>query len=884
MKEAERQRTEAARSVMALRLPAPSREASRLLGGGGGIVAIFAAFFVVAVVAGGLLVARQKGRMRARARGFVSGVADFRTMQLRRWVDERRGDALVTRADPILAHALAAGPTAAKDEDGAAKRLALVATAYGYTALVGLDPKGERRFGFGAEGQLVSPEWTARAREAMKTGSIQVLGLRRTDTSPPGLAFDIVAPVMLEGPNAKVVAGALVLRTDPSRVLFEVFDIAPATSLSGELSLIVGTGPGALFVHPKHQVEGHTWIATQPSATNDMPEARLARGITDLAGATDEGGKPILAVARPLPDFGATLIGQIETDELVGEGARALWLMVSLLAGLFLATALLARFGWARRTREALRANAEKFKIIFETMQEGYILSTAEGQILLVNPAMGHMLGYANPNELLGKSMPTDVFVDAGERTRLRGLLAEAGTVKNFKATFKRTDGSPVIVEGNVRLVKDETGAPVGTEGIVRDMTAHYQARAELIAAREAAEAAAVAKSQFLANMSHEIRTPLNAIVGLGHLLLRGELPTRQRTYVNQIQSSARMLLGTVEHVLDFSKIEAGKLELEAVPFQLDDVIEDVVGMLSAQAQGKGVALVTALPADVPRALLGDPLRLGQVLTNLVGNALKFTRAGQVTLAVERIELGVQGALLKFSVRDTGIGISADQLARIFEPFQQGDGSTTRQFGGTGLGLSISRQIVDLMGGRIEATSTPGAGSVFSFAVLLPLRTEAGAPAASTADDVLAVLRGARVLVAEDNAINQEVARELLEGVGVVVFMADNGQDAVDTVLASNGAIEAVLMDLQMPRLDGLAATRALRAHAALARLPIIAMTAHALVAERERCVAAGMNDYVSKPFEPSELFALLARVLAGRQLGSGAGRDAADAATVRTA
>jgi PAS domain S-box-containing protein len=897
VKEAERQRTEAARSALALGLTTPSREASRLLVGGGGLAAIFAGFFVVAVVAGGLLVSRQKARLKNRGLGFVTSVVDFRATQLQRWLFERRGDALVAGRDQVLAKALAADPGGGERgrlADDAAERLALMATAHGYTTLVGLDPAGQRRFAFGPDGQLVSPEWAARARTAMATQSIEVIGLRRTETSPPGLAFDLIAPITFDGPGGKVGVGALVLRMDPSDVLTDVLGVAPAASPTGELSLIVGTGPDALFVHPKRRALGSPWISTRPSATDRTPEALLARGTTDLSDATTEAGVPILAAARPLASFGATFVAQIDTDELVGEGARALWLSVSLLGSLFLGVALLARHGWARRTREALRANQEKFKIIFETMQEGYILSGADGQVLLVNPAMGQMLGYDDANELLGKSMSNDVFANPNERAKLRGLLAEAGIVKTFKATFKRTDGTPVIVEGNVRLVKDATGVTVGTEGIVRDMTAHYEARAELIAAREAAEAAALAKSQFLANMSHEIRTPLNAIVGLGHLLLRSELPTRQRTYVNQIQSSARILLGTVEHVLDFSKIEAGKLELEAVPFQLDDVIEDVVGMLSAQAQSKGVALVTALPAEVPRALLGDPLRLGQVLTNLAGNALKFTRTGQVTLAVERVELGQldgAGALLKFSVRDTGIGIAPEQLARIFEPFTQGDGSTTRQFGGTGLGLSISRQIVDLMGGRIEATSTPGAGSVFSFAVRLPLRTANAAPVTS-ADGVPAgvpsgvpsILRGARVLVAEDNAINQEVARELLEGVGVVVFIADNGQDAVDAVLASNGAIEAVLMDLQMPRLDGVAATRALRAHAALAHLPIIAMTAHALVAERERCLAAGMNDYVSKPFEPSELFALLARWLAGRQVAPGAARDAAKAAAVRSA
>jgi PAS domain S-box-containing protein len=883
--EAERQRTEAARSAMALGLSTPSREATRLFAGGSGLVAIFAGFFLVALVAGWVLVSRQRQILRDRAHAFVAGVVDFRRNQLEAWIFERRGDAIVAGKDRVLVRALgvARNEDAKPLEEEATRRLELIGAAYRYKGLVAFDRDGQSRVVVGFDAARVPPEWVAFARAAMSANAARLIGFRRIEALPNGLSFDVVTPVVREdGRGGQTVVGALVLRMDPSNIITGAFSVPSTIFASAEISLVVGGSAEVFFVRLQQRSSGAPWVSAQLPAWPLSPQAMFARGAPSLAGARNERGAVVIAVAASLTDVPATVLGQVEEDELVAAGARALWLTVSLLAALFMTVALLARYGWARRTREALRANEEKFRIIFETMQEGYALSAIEGEILLVNPAMARMLGYEKASDLLGKSMPNDVFADPDERAKLRARLAETGAVQGYKATFKRVDGSPVIVEGNVRLLRDGSGAPVGVEGIVRDMTAHYEIRGELIAAREAAETAALAKSQFLANMSHEIRTPLNAIVGLGHLMLRSELPPRQRTYVNQIQSSARMLLGTVEHVLDFSKIDAGKLELEAVPFELDDVVEDVVGILSVQAQAKGVSLVTSFGPDVPRALLGDPLRLGQVLTNLAGNALKFTHAGQVTLAVEREDQGVGGARLKFSVRDTGIGISAEQLARIFEPFTQGDGSTTRQFGGTGLGLSISRQIVDLMGGHLEATSTPGQGSVFSFAVRFPVRA-----VAAVADAVAGppeILRGARVLVAEDNAINQEVARELLESVGVVVFMANNGQDAVDAVLSSNGAIEAVLMDLQMPRLDGLAATRAIRAHAAQARLPIIAMTAHALVAERDHCLAAGMNDYVSKPFEPAELFALLARWLAGRSLVPDVASAPADGPAARPA
>jgi len=878
---------DSARLALTLGIVTPSNETSHLVRSGSGVVAIFVGFFIVAVVAGGLLVARQRERLRRRALGFVSSVAEYRSSLLEPWLLERTGDALVAGHDQILARALEAVPDGASADrtQEAAARLAVIAKAYGYTTIVALDADGRRRFAFGPVGPSDALAWRGAIRAAVSTRTTQIIGLRGQGAAVPGLTFDVVAPIVFEGRGSETVAGAVVLRSDPSapggyvtrRVLDDILGIAPGASPSGELSLIVGTGPDALFVHPKRKEADGAWITRSPSSTSRTAEALLARGATDLSGAIDETGAPVLVVVKDLPKFGAKLIGQIETNELVGEGALALWLSVSLLGGLFLAVALLARAGWTRRARAALRANEEKFKVIFETMLDGYALSTIEGTILLVNPAMVRMLGYARESDLLGKNMPNDVFADAEERHRLREQLLTGGQVQGYKATFKRADGSPVIVEGNVRLIRGEDGTPLAVEGVVRDMTAHYQIRSDLIAAREAAVTAARVKSQFLANMSHEIRTPLNAIVGLGHLLLRADLPARERTYVSQIRSSARMLLGTVEDVLDFSKIEAGRLELERIPFALDRLVADVVGVLSVQAEAKGVTLATSLHSDVPRALVGDSLRLGQVLTNLAGNALKFTNEGQVVIEITLVEgdLEGDGVRLRFAVHDTGIGVTPEQITRIFEPFTQGDGSTTRQYGGTGLGLSICRQIVEAMGGRLEARSTPGRGSTFFFTVHLPIcdgvaapgssRARLAAPRADGAVTTLEVLRGVRVLVAEDNAINQEVAREILQGAGLVVTLVDDGRAAVERAVTDH-EIEIVLMDVQMPRLDGLAATREIRSHAELARLPIIAMTAYALAAERDRCLAAGMNDYVAKPFEPAELFDLLARWVTHRE------------------
>ena len=851
-----------------------TRAAAGLLRQGAGIVAIVAAFLCVTIVAGAILVTRQQRQLRLDALAYVNSVVGCRTRELDRWLAERRGDARVASRDPVIAGALEGTDGARRA--AAEERLSLIAKSYGYRALAAFDRTGERRFGFGDE--RLPEKTVARARAAIATAQPQTAGLRWVEGGPDELTFDLATPVFADVGGTARCVGALVLRVDPTEIITGVFGIAPAASRSGELALLVYNGGDTYYLSPKRRGTGAPWISRAAPGPYMSSEALVARGSADLSRSVDEDGEPILATTRALPDFDAILVGHARESEILGRSARATWLAVGLVAFLLLGVALAARGRWISRTREALLAKERKFKMIFETMQDAYMLSTLDGTIILVNPALVRMLGYEREGDLLGKSSGTDVFLDPTERAQLKARLAETGEVHGHKTTFRRADGSPIIVEGNVHLVRDERGVPVGVEGVVRDMTTHYQIRADLIAAREAAEVAALGKSQFLANVSHEIRTPLNAIVGLGHLLLRAELPAPQRDYVGKIHSSARILLRTVDDVLDFSKIEAGKLELERTSFRLDEVLEDVGSVLAVQADGKGISFVVSVGDDVPRSLIGDPLRLGQVLTNLIGNAIKFTEKGGVTLKAQLATRADAEASLRFVVEDTGIGITAPQLAKIFEPFTQADGSTTRRFGGTGLGLTICRQVVEAMGGRLEATSVPGSGSTFAFASAFRVsaadvssagRGRADGHGESFLSTSPLRLRGARVLLVEDNAINQQVARELLEAAGVAISIADNGRAAVDVVAASGGALDAVLMDLQMPGMDGVAATRAIRAVPANADLPIIAMTAHAEVAERERCLAAGMNDYVSKPFEPAHLFKVLARWLQLRERAS---------------
>ncbi len=659
-----------------------------------------------------------------------------------------------------------------------------------------------------------------------------------------------------------------------------------------------------------------------------------------------------------------------------------------------------------KQAEEKLRAREQLFRSIFENAPVGISLYNAPKAQYVTNRALHEMLD-CTPEDLSSVEK-WDQIVHPDDRVPCAKRYAELLEAKRdhdaWEQRFIRHDGRMVIADGSFSVIRDAAGNPQYLLNMTKDITDRKQAEADLLAAKEEAVAATKAKSDFLANMSHEIRTPMNAVLGMTHLALKTDLTAKQRDYLTKTKVAAQALLGIINDILDFSKIEAGKLDIENTEFRLDQVLEDLCSVVSQKALDKNLEfLIAPPPDDLPPNLIGDPLRLGQILINLVNNAVKFTERGEVLVTVALEALLADRVKVRFSVRDSGIGMTPEQTAKLFQAFSQADTSTTRKYGGTGLGLSISKRLVEMMEGAIWAESKPEAGSTFHFTAWFGIGSEdkprrfipdlAGvralvvddnaqareilcealrafalrADSVSSGEDAVRELAaadsldpyrlvlmnwympgmnglqasriikrndrlqhipkivmvtamgredirtqaeeigidgfllkpvtqsllydtlvdlfgfaaledhrcrerktsnavhdatGIRVLLVEDNDMNQQVATELLESAGAIVTVANHGGEAVKILTEGDQppSFDVVFMDLQMPEMDGFTATKLLRSDPRLQKFPIIAMTAHALVEERQRCLDAGMNDHVTKPIEPDNLFSTLMR------------------------
>jgi PAS domain S-box-containing protein len=517
-----------------------------------------------------------------------------------------------------------------------------------------------------------------------------------------------------------------------------------------------------------------------------------------------------------------------------------------------------------RRTEEALRQSEERYRTVVEDQTELVCRCRLDGTLTFVNDVYCRFFGKRR-EELTGHrwqpvAHPEDVDRVEAELARLE---PENPVVVIVNRVFD--------VHGQVRWMEfvnrgffTPDGQLTEIQAVGRDITERKEAEQKLRQAMEAAEAATRAKSDFLANMSHEIRTPMNGVIGMTELLLDTPLNDLQRGYAETIRSSGEALLTVINDILDLSKIEAGKLTLEATPFDLRTVVAEVADLLAPRARQKGLEIHCHIDPELPRRLAGDPVRIRQVLTNLAGNAVKFTEQGMVELRAHLRSESEDGAMVRILVRDTGIGIPEDRQSDIFESFTQIEGGSSRRHGGTGLGLAICRNLVALMGGQIGLESRPGAGSTFWFEAALskggcpaelpaaPLHGPDQLPAAGAAR--LTRLAPFRILLAEDNEVNCRVAMSMVERLGCQVQAVRNGREAVETL--DHTRHDLVLMDVQMPEMDGFAATAAIRQRerGTGRHIPIVAMTAHAMQGDRERCLAAGMDDYLAKPIRPDRL------------------------------
>lgn len=507
----------------------------------------------------------------------------------------------------------------------------------------------------------------------------------------------------------------------------------------------------------------------------------------------------------------------------------------------------------ARRTAE-LKKSEEKYRTILENIEDGYYEIDLDGNFTFFNDSLCQMIGY-HEHKL--------------KQTNIRDITA-TDSIKNLIHSFKKvqqtgipaksidwaiatSDGVQKHMESSISLIKNTEGQPSGFRGILRDVTEKKRLQDELIEKREMAEAASMAKSEFLANMSHEIRTPLNGIIGMTELVDQTELDNDHLDIFNTIMSEAEALLGVISGILDFSKIEAGKVELEHIPFDLQYMVEDVTHNIAYRAKKKDIECACFLSPDLPSKLLGDPGRIRQVLNNLLGNALKFTKQGEILIKVEKMEDLHDNINILFTVKDTGIGIPEDKLERVFDSFTQADGSHTRQYGGTGLGLSISRQLIELMGGEIDVESEIGKGTTFYFtAVFGKLSGEWPLKKKESVE-----LEGLKVLIVDDNETNRNIFVNYLKSWGSRPVEASSSKEALAILNASISLGEPfnlVISDFQMPGENGFDLAKKVRANKELESLPFIVLTSVGMWGDGKTCKDIGIDAYITKPIRKGEL------------------------------
>ena len=639
-------------------------------------------------------------------------------------------------------------------------------------------------------------------------------------------------------------------------------------------SLRINDFMSSLYVNAPYGIDITIFDGTNLSDQNVLyhsPSNGILNQLTSVAGTEylEIAGHNWTIAARTLEDFDARF------DNGKATLIASIGAFISLLLALF--SWLLTSKNVTERHRDLLiRANKELelFKAIFENTTEAVEVSDIAGRFIYTNSARD-MLTKSTHQSIMGMSVIN--FFPPGSATTYDDIIKQSGNCHEWRGqlTLIRSDGTTFVSYSNISTLRDADNTIIYYINILHDFTAELDRRRELDNARQAAEVATKAKSEFLANMSHEIRTPMNAILGLTQVLARMMPTDDQRDCINKILASGKSLLCILNDILDYSKVEAGRVELELLEFSLEDTLYNVETMMSISCREKKIDAAVIIDPEVPRVLVGDALRLQQILINLAGNAIKFTKVGKVEIHIATKTTSDHSVVLQFEISDTGIGIPQESVSGLFTPFFQAEASSTRRFGGTGLGLAICRRLVELMNGEIGVRSIETEGSTFWFTARFGVCDTSSLPQVMSGDPTDAstmahltlpgCLAGLSILVVEDNTINQDVARRILELEGAKVELADNGLDALTRLHSHPVSFDLVLMDIQMPIMDGYEASRRIRNDLGLTDIPIIALSAGVLPKDRMDSEVAGMNDFVAKPLDAKLLVWTVAK-FCGRQ------------------
>ena len=800
-------------------------------------------------------------------------IAEQKRQQIEGWLGEARVDAEMyfsghSQLEAVFEHWIDGGR---QDQAAFARMRALVeevARLRGWKGVAVVDASGAPALTLGAPDLSGHSELIA---DVLRRPRVALVDLHADEEGR--VHYGVLAPV------GSPVRGVAYLTWQAEVELYPMVGAWPVPTRSAETYLVRRDEQGVRFLTPLRHQDAAALSLTRPLDTPDLPAARAVlgeRGI--LAGGRDYRGVPVLAYAAAVAGTPWLMLAEIDEREAY-TGIRTLSWGMGVVMGLGLLLVYSAGYLMWRRDREqqelsalqARQAAEARFRVVFEQAPLGVVLlDPRSGLITEANARFGEIVGRPAAS-LVGVdprrfTHPDDVDESSKQLARLN-----AGRIAGYRLNkrYVRPDGTAVWVSLAFAPVQVASEDAPRYLGIVEDISARMEMEERLRQASAEAAAANAAKSEFLAHMSHEIRTPMNAVLGLAQVLEREALAPNQRDMVERIRSAGQSLLAILNDVLDLSKIEAGQLRLEPRPFDLAALLSNVDSLMGQAAHGKGLSLRIEPPALPTGLLLGDGLRIEQVLLNLVGNAIKFTERGEVALRVRADEVADAGLRLRVEVRDTGIGIAADALARLFTPFTQADAGIGRRFGGTGLGLSICKRLVELMGGTIGADSQPGLGSCFWFE--LPLERVAAADAVAAPVSAPAAvatgprLAGAHVLVVDDSAMNRDLVERALALEGATATLAADGQQALEVLKSGAQAFDAVLMDVQMPVLDGLAATRRIRADLGLTALPVIAFTAGVRDDQQAAARAAGADDVLPKPMDLEQMTQLLMRWIGRR-------------------